>query len=370
MLLKLIRTFLILRLISKSISLQSTDLCLTINYCSCTHNRTVVVCENFTSFRQLVFRPTWAGKVHMLSLNPTTSIFLDHYFSLNSIDFYTDATIEFNNLDGLSLTTRLFNFTRDNFHLRLIINNSNIFFLETSTSSQRLSSDQKSSTLFSYFNRIIFGSGNSFARPIPELAFRNTRISHLQFINLDYRNQQTGLYIERDDSGDLSAHIQRLEFTNCHLNELSTRIMSPQVFAHLKQLIVGSNIWSIKNDLFSYFKHMHAVTLELNDLGAFLTRSDNLWMQHLNAQRSHLYFNLTLIDRAHRYTFPNEDICLFRHFPINKHVIVRVQSQVKQSRFSFQFLFLNLLNNQQSSCLIFNLLKLSRLFVFTSFATA
>lgn len=340
MLLKFIQTFLILRLISKSFSLQPTDLCLTTKYCACTHNRTVVVCENFTSFQELVFRPTWTGKVHMLSLNPVRSIFLDQHFSLNSIDFYTDATIEFNNLDGLSLTSRLFNFTRNNFHLRLIINYSNIFFLEISTSSQRLNRNQKSSTLFSYFNRIIFGSGNSFLRPIPELAFRNTRISHLQFINLDYRNKQTGFFIEHYDSGngsmvDLSSRIQRLEFTNCHLNELSTRIMSPRVFADLKQLIAGSNIWSIQNDLFSYFKHIHAVTLELNDLGAFLTRSDNLWMQHLNAQRSHLYFNLTLVDRAHRYTFPNEDICLFRHFPTNKHVIVRVQSQAKQSRFSF-----------------------------------
>lgn len=301
------------------------------NRCICNQNRTVIVCSQFSSFQELVFESTTSptNKIILLRLSPRKSLFLDRNFSLDALDFHQNASIEFENLDGLSLPTRIFSSRRNNnLHLRLMINNSKIFFHNSDTVKQE-EFENLQYPLFSFFSHITFGQGNSFLEAIPEIAFKNAHIVNLQVWSLVY--PENGFFIHSSNSSlDLNSEIYKLEFINCELVQLNTRIINPRVFAKLRELVVSSKVSSIQNNLFSHFKYMSAIFLDLNDLEAFLTRSSNKWMEYLNNQRSRLYFFLTLSDRSSRYVFPDEHICYFRHFPINHHVMtfVRTKSRI------------------------------------------
>lgn len=303
------------------------------NRCVCNQNRTVIVCSQFSSFHELVFESTTSPnpKILLLRLSPRKSLFLDGNFSLDALDFHQNASIEFENLDGLSLPTRIFNSRRNkNLHLRLMINNSKIFFHNSDEIKQE-EIDNLQYPLFSFFSHITFGQGNSFLEAIPEIAFKNAHILNLQLWNLVY--PENGFFIVHSFNSPLdllNSEIYKLEFANCELVQLNTRIINQRVFAKLRELVVSSKVSSIQHNLFSHFKYISTVFLDLIDLEAFLTRSSNKWMEYLNNQRSRLYFFLTLGDRSSRYVFPDEHICYFRHFPINHHVMtfVRTKSRI------------------------------------------
>ena len=97
----------------------------------------------------------------------------------------------------------------------------------------------------------------------------------------------------------------------------------------------------MKSDLFRILKFIKEVDLEINNLVEFFhSTSDNKWMSSINQHQFmdlSVYKNgtkypnktesteisskmivLRLQDRYDNYEYPNEDICLFRHFPHNQ----------------------------------------------------
>jgi hypothetical protein len=236
-------------------ALEFTQTCFEV--CTCTEDRTKISCTNFESFENLIFDEQSAEVTHLI-IEPSRKLRLTKSLNLAPLRFASNAIIQFNNLDGLDLDFDIFppqqstNKTSPQLSLSLYIDNSNIFIVEE---------DDKlidKSPIFSLFSNIRFLSGNTFVSPVTPLAFKNSIRLSLTFYNLNY-SAQNGFYVgdlAPSELANFSADVRAIEFIECDLDELSTRILNPYVFKNLNSLIVNAAIKSIEADLFFNFKRM------------------------------------------------------------------------------------------------------------------
>lgn len=293
--------------------------------CLCSADGKMIRCFQFSEFEELNFiRPP--AKISYLQLSPSEKLHLNDSLSLKELEFEDEAVIELTNINGLSLSAQIFTSKQAasplELNLHLIIDDSFIYFDSLSVASI---ADDIKSPFFSYFSRITFLEHNTFIRAIPSLAFKNVHNLSLVFKGLDY--PQNGFYVEEDPK-EYSIDVVAVDFVECRFKTLDRSILSPKVFENINELVIGDEIESIQDDLFFHFKFLTGLTLNLSNLKSFITRSENLWMKHLNSNKNLLLvLYLTIIDQAREYTFENEDFCYFKNFPTQNFVLSIVQSQ-------------------------------------------
>ena len=278
--------------------------------CICSEDQKSIRCSEFSNFEELNFsRPP--TKISYLYINPREKLYLNNSLSLKELEFEENAEIELSNINGLSLLAEIFVFRRNNLpSLRLIIDDSIIYF-------DAANFDEVDSPIFSLFTHITFLGANTFPRPISSLAFKNARKLSLTFHKLTY--PENGFYID-DDPNDFHMNLVSLKFVDCRFQEFDSRILSPKTFRFLTELDIGAEIKSIDDDLFLNFVYLVRLTLDLDNFKTFIRQTGNFWMGQLNVKRDKLFY-FTIVDRSKEYLFYEEDLCYFKHFPIQNFVI-------------------------------------------------
>lgn len=243
-------------------ALELTQTCFEV--CTCTEDRTKISCTNFESFENLIFDEQSAEVTHLI-IEPSRKLRLTKSLNLAPLRFASNAIIQFNNLDGLDLDFDIFapqqstnKTSPPTPSLSLYIDNSNIFIVEEDDEIMMNNKLIDKSPIFSLFSNIRFLSGNTFMSPVTPLAFKNSIRLSLTFYNLNY-SAQNGFYVgdlAPSELANFSADVRAIEFIECELDELSTRILNPYVFKNLNSLIVNAAIKSIEGDLFFNFKRM------------------------------------------------------------------------------------------------------------------
>jgi hypothetical protein len=179
--------------------------------------------------------------------------------------------------------------------------------------------------------------------------FYNSKICPYVFMNTK---------VERLDLSDISNSLifmNRFEFLNI-INEpiIYNRIrlinvliykdsimlanLNPFAFKTLKYLVIEGNLETFEEDLFENFKEISLISLISDDLINFFHRGTK-WLNSINKNLNVSYNNKrSLIQNTKRlvsveiavinglyfnrfYTFPNEDICLFKNFPHSQLVL-------------------------------------------------
>ena len=135
---------------------------------------------------------------------------------------------------------------------------------------------------------------------------------------------------------------------NIRLNE---ELLDTKVFADLIQISIVSPLTGIDDQAFRSFNKLELLEIILVNFREFWHSSaDNKWLMHLNEDKRNLnftikedadenlleenlewyrnsYFTLLFHDLSNnRYDYPNEDICLFRHFPHQNAVFYRTNN--------------------------------------------
>jgi hypothetical protein len=291
--------------------------------CICSEDKKSIRCSEFSNFEELNFsRPP--TKISYLYINPREKLYLNNSLNLKELEFEENAEIELSNINGFSLVAEIFAFKRNSLptSLRLIIDDSIIYF-------DAANFDEVDSPIFSLFTHITFLGANSFPRPISSLAFKNARKLSLTFHELAY--PENGFYIV-DDPNDFYMNLVSLKFVDCRFQEFDSRILSPKTFRFLIELDIGAEIKSIDDDLFLNFVYLVRLTLDLVDLKTFIRQTGNLWMGQLNVKRDKLFY-FTIVDRSKEYLFYEEDLCYFKHFPIQNFMITIVNGKESLGNF-------------------------------------
>ena len=158
----------------------------------------------------------------------------------------------------------------------------------------------------------------SFDKITNSLIFKN----RLEFLNSDARN--------------LSLNVNYLIFLSLKMayESLTSRILHPSVYKVLRILLIDGLVEKIDPDLFerNTFKSLRLISFSTQNLKEIFY-SGTKWMSHLNKNvrvyrekefymqknldRSifleFIQYEFSIINRI--YSFPNEDICLFKNFP-------------------------------------------------------
>jgi hypothetical protein len=125
----------------------------------------------------------------------------------------------------------------------------------------------------------------------------------------------------------------QLKTLNLHTSyeEITTKLIDPFVFRHIRDLILSGNIYVIQDDLFRYFAKIKVIYFYLDNVKVFLSNGLK-WLEYLNPNVSvnlsmeidsdflfehviQLHLNEANFPFRKVYTYPDSDLCLFKDFP-------------------------------------------------------
>jgi len=163
------------------------------------------------------------------------------------------------------------------------------------------------------------------------------------------RNRLNFLDIDEDDSrrfSGIKAHGLEACTFNLVYDAFDKRIVNKFLFENLTLLVITGIVDRVDEDIFKSLKMLTKVFFSMDNLGDFFHQENgNKWMRHLNNNVRVNLENLTEIEekilenklmiisfdpnKALRsfnrvYTYPDEDFCLFKHFPHRNLVIPKL----------------------------------------------
>ena len=139
-------------------------------------------------------------------------------------------------------------------------------------------------------------------------------------------------------ANDLNIRIPTIQLFDLYNIELSKRVLREHFSARLTALELDGSLRSIDKELFRSFERLNYLSLRLHNLRELFHSSvDNEWLKYLNShvnvniqvlkkkrvpslllKVSENLFELDLDDYSKSYTYPDEDLCLFRHYKLTR----------------------------------------------------
>ena len=252
---------------------------------------------------------------------------------INRTNFQND--IIFQNINGFNENTHQLVESKMNNNVRSIqIMYLNFDFYQQgkliSENCTRMNFDSKTNFFGSL--RVLFLEGNVFYNnKICPYVFMNTKLMELYLIDISnsliFRNRVEFLSINETKLNNLN--IKELEYLilTVYCETISWTNLNPFVFKNLKVLQVDGNIEHFDENLFEIFDEIRSISVKSDELINFFHRGTK-WLNSINRNLNFIEFRhnihkLVTIEFAVQgwslfnkyYTFPNEDICLFKNFP-------------------------------------------------------
>ena len=182
--------------------------------------------------------------------------------------------------------------------------------------------------------RNVFFMDISYSGLVCPFVFLNSYLDQLglyQITNsLIFKNRLEFININETDLTQIGLNIKGLESLELNIvfESLSSKILSPLLFRDTRIIQISGSLYSIQTDLFQSFRRLEILYLKLDNFRDFF--GDNLkWTLYLNRDFSIknriillVFIETTLQEIPSKYyTYPDEDLCLFKEFPHEQHVI-------------------------------------------------
>ena len=295
--------------------------------------------RGFDSFSELKFECDEFFTVPMLQLIPNTELILDQSLNLTGLLIQsTGLTIHFAYLKGIDVNTDSTFHLNTNFILNKIfidISYSKLTFFSNSDLIDIelcFNFDANSPNFLTETSNLVLRNYNIFNTKICPYVFNNSDLNTLvinqissSFLN---RNQLEFVDVKKED---MVSNVNNL-FLRVDYDELSLKILNKNVFRFLKTLCVSEVLYGIEPSLFKNFQYLSKISLVLYNFKHFFHSTQNLWFSSLKQDAK--TFDLLQYNRKNNinllnilfkhdsetsfntvYAYPNEDFCLFRHFP-------------------------------------------------------
>ena len=191
---------------------------------------------------------------------------------------------------------------------------------------------------YNFFSKIkeLYVADSIYATKICPMWFVNSKLLYvsLQSISNSFINKNMLEFIEIDEniSVNLITRINQVVLEVSYVF-LTTKILDRNLFRNIVELdVFGNNIYDIEHDLFKHFSHLNQILFFIDNFKQFFHSNKNKWMYDLgndsvtfNIDKPGvrfepnilLHFNERMNDFKfyETYKYPEEDFCLFSHFP-------------------------------------------------------
>ena len=294
-----------------------------------------------------------------LLLNAERKILIENYLNLNQllphINFVLAPkdvpNILVRNIKGFDQTLqnhhKYTNFLVTNYEMYFTSVNFEFYLNNTQITGDTCRYENFQSKSLNYFwpmTKIFLIYEISYTSPICPYVFIN---SQLLMMGL-YEVTNSFIYKNRLEFINVDDEILSLNHTNLNgpayllinivFEALTTKILCPHVFKNLQYLTIIGAPSSLQTNLFGSFKKIEHLMLNMDNLKSFFQRGLQ-WMSYLNEdlnltkvnfdsfrQNSNRVVIVEISELNARYltkayTYPDEDICLFEHFPHQQLVI-------------------------------------------------
>jgi hypothetical protein len=331
--------------------------------CGCPYSLAVLVCNNFTDFNQLKFsaiNPNVEHYFQELELIPLVPLELDNSLSLSGLFIFKRVTLRkikrfqllANSFMGsVSPQSELYIYDSN---MTFYINKTHLLDEKTCKLEDVLAAAAQFELaevkpMFTSFESIIFDKNILYETPESShwcpFVFANLKARQIRIEYLDYSKNFIRFIkvMNGEKPMPIGGLIKRLDIYNSNLMFLDESFLSKSAFANVEEIELEYCILKgIDETLFnSSFHALKSFSIELENLDEFMKNKTNKgWIKYLNGdvkvdlnnqldilQKKSKQFLLTFYDRFQedqRYDYPNEDLELYKDFPHNKLVFVRI----------------------------------------------
>ena len=315
--------------------------------CNCLNNS--LICENFDYFKDLNFGLTRSSSKPIftrIKINPRRSQVLDertNNLDLTGLSVHSNAIIEISNIESFSILAnplKNLNNMEKRFTLQLEITNSVFKFTHKGNSIDcQLDEFDGHDQLLLASAYIVSLINTSFPEPLCPLLFRHAKIAHLYITNP--RNSFEFLLNKpKTHAESINSSVKYLTIRNASFEKFDGfHTLNSHVFHEIRTLHLDHvTIDYIDENTFCKFNSLTKLELKLDNWPSFLTDNQMKWAHSLNHNIKKADFtNKKSMDLRKKilmeldgrgkinYTFPLEDICLFKDFPFERLVFPYVK---------------------------------------------
>jgi len=275
-----------------------------------------------------------------LSVWPSKQIVIDRSFQLNKIINQSQLNLIENlylrNLKGIDLNSQSFILDINRLRQPVIVD---IFYstLNVYSDSKRVEkcdAETYNLTSTTTFAQYFFGIriyNSLYPRVWCPYFFKNFDLGHLilqDITNSFLFQNRLNFYQINSSSKALLTKLNSLQFYLTY-ESLSVKNLSPLLFQNIKSVGLGGILNGIQTNLFKDLGYLRSIELAISNLKEFF-HFGNKWMIYLNVNVSYtgqfrinskqtLRLKFRRLNEATSfnsiYEYPNEDLCLFKHFP-------------------------------------------------------
>ena len=317
---------------------------------------------------QLTIRPKSERSIKlekgMIDLRDLTQAFYINTFNILNIDFHFFKGFDFNLFD----VDANVNLNQNNRIIVFLYYCDLNFYLENrkiSNSCQDFNSINPKS-IFQFFTKlrnnglqIYLTESNSRICP---LVFKNFETPQLNLIGENSFFSKKTLSFSNESFPDLNSTINWL-FIYIENFDLDTNFLHPDVFKHLKLILVDGKVRKIHPEIFTKLSNINSIYLNNRYLKNLMHTNGIEWIRNYNKNVSidietnqihgysknnakYIYLDCFNSYRSNPVTdlFPDEDFCLYKDFPINNLVLIfencPIELEVHNEKFSCTYLWL------------------------------
>ena len=153
--------------------------------------------------------------------------------------------------------------------------------------------------------------------------FKNILLDRLSLFHATFQLDQ----FNYSSLGELNATITNLNLFEIYNLKIERKLMHLNVFEQLQFMHIKGPLRKIETEVFKSLTNLWYIRMQIRNMKGFFQTQGIEWTKHLNLNRTHYFhleFNLDLYSTDSypieyfpflRYTFPNEDLCIFSAFP-------------------------------------------------------
>ena len=301
--------------------------------------------KNFNSFSELILEdcsPKYNTSSGFIVFNSNYPIIIDQTLNLNNMmslwdQSYVIFMIYFKGIDINAVPNDYLIYELYILFSKLTFYNNNTLITQKNCNLETFTDETYS--LFFNFASVLFGYV-SYEQPLCPFVFMYSSLEYLYFTDISNSLINKNILTVIDVNDPLYNSINRLILDMAYC-ELTTSLMNKNLFSPLISLRVYGYLNDIEEGLFSDFADLENVDLQLDNFKSFFHKG-NAWMAGLNSKikvnlsnhnevykffssRMKVRFlykhNKSVITQV--YTYPDEDFCLFEHFP-HDHLVVPI----------------------------------------------
>lgn len=303
-----------------------------------------VVLTNFNELKELKFKCKLPQNYSILSFQPNKPIILDNSLEINDLSIIQSnelLVIVFYNFKGFDFTSNPFKNLKSNVNdynkliqlkspFDLYLNNK---LIDASNCNEE---NLKNANFIQQFPGAVFEilRANKNSGETCPFIFKNSILSLLTINNLReslvFTNRFTFLNVTITES--LDSLIWQTYLFMYH-SDLNSKLLNKHVFKQLACLDINGIINQIEFETFKNLDNLRLLRIKSQNIKQLFVKN-NKWLQYLNKNKKQKHFILLIYQSTENvtyYSYPNEDLCLFKDFPHENNVLPILQPNSKST---------------------------------------